>query len=315
VFQEKLVNAKEGLSGISRLQQYTQQPCTAIGIAEIGGHNALVPLLIAGETGHPVLDLDGFGRAFPELQMCIPYIYGARPVPCTIGETKGNQLLLTDVSPFRDPYKEVEGFMRVIVTQMGCSALIIFPPIATKDIIKYSSKNTLSQSWRLGRSVLLAQHLKEDPVASVIKLENGALLFQGKIVDVERITSKGFTRGVVTIQGLNDFDNQELAIDFQNEFLIVKRKNSSGDLKTLATVPDVISVMDTASGAPIFVEQLKYGLRVSVISLPAPPILNSERALSVVGPQMFNYKNDVYTPVGTQYVVPRSVIEEYNNQS
>ena len=42
-------------------------------------------------------------------------------------------------------------------------------------------------------------------------------------------------------------------------------------------------------GTPISTEGLKYGLRVSVFALPAHPMLKTQEALAVVGPQAFGY--------------------------
>ena len=41
----------------------------AVMSAEIGGMNALEPLVVSARTGLPVVDCDGMGRAFPELQV------------------------------------------------------------------------------------------------------------------------------------------------------------------------------------------------------------------------------------------------------
>ena len=41
----------------------------AVMSAEIGGLNAMEPLVMAARTGMPVVDCDGMGRAFPELQV------------------------------------------------------------------------------------------------------------------------------------------------------------------------------------------------------------------------------------------------------
>ena len=38
--------------------------------AEIGGCNSFEPLVTGARVGLPVLDADGMGRAFPELQVC-----------------------------------------------------------------------------------------------------------------------------------------------------------------------------------------------------------------------------------------------------
>lgn len=41
----------------------------AIMSAEIGGLNAVEPLCVAAQMDLPVVDCDGMGRAFPELQV------------------------------------------------------------------------------------------------------------------------------------------------------------------------------------------------------------------------------------------------------
>merc|ERR1719285_1121975 len=56
---------------------------------EIGGMNAIEPLLVSADLGIPVIDSDGMGRAFPELQMFVPYIYGLPAQPAALVDDKG----------------------------------------------------------------------------------------------------------------------------------------------------------------------------------------------------------------------------------
>ena len=46
-------------------------------------------------------------------------------------------------------------------------------------------------------------------------------------------------------------------------------------------------------------EEVRYGLRVAVVAMPAPPLLTTPTALKVVGPQAFGYPaNQVqYRPI------------------
>ena len=53
--------------------------------------------------------------------------------------------------------------------------------------------------------------------------------------------------------------------------------------------PDLICVLDTVSGDAIGTETLRYGQRVTVIALPAPPILLTPKGLDHVGPRAFGY--------------------------
>ena len=76
----------------------------------------------------------------------------------------------------------------------------------------------------------------------------------------------------------------------------------------LATVPDLISLVVPDTGEPYSTEELRYGLRVAVISLPAPPKLTTHQALAVVGPRAFGYDMD-YHPIGV-YLEHGSVLPE-----
>ena len=70
---------KQG-DGITYVDDYQPVPATAppgsaaagrivaITSAEIGGNNAMEPLYAGAQADLPVLDADGMGRAFPEIQ-------------------------------------------------------------------------------------------------------------------------------------------------------------------------------------------------------------------------------------------------------
>ena len=72
-----------------------------------------------------------------------------------------------------------------------------------------------------------------------------------------------------------------------NEFVV----GWIGD-EVAVTVPDLICVMDSASGEAIGTETVRYGQRVTVIALPAPPILLTEKGLKHVGPRAFGHDLD-----------------------
>ena len=66
----------------------------------------------------------------------------------------------------------------------------------------------------------------------------------------------------------------------------------------MATVPDLISIVDVEQGESFSIEEIKCGLRVAVLVLPAPNILSTPEGLKVVGPQVFGYEDIEYQPVG-----------------
>ena len=95
---------------------------------------------------------------------------------------------------------------------------------------------------------------------------NGYLIWRGKVGDVQRRTETGFARGEAVIAGVDEFDGQSLRIAFQNEFLVAQTDND-----VLATTPDLITILDDETGEPITTEGLRYGFRVSVLSMAGDP--------------------------------------------
>ncbi len=56
-------------NALETLQRHTHQPAAAVMSFEIGGFNALEPLVVGAQAGLPVVDADQMGRAFPQLQV------------------------------------------------------------------------------------------------------------------------------------------------------------------------------------------------------------------------------------------------------
>ena len=67
----------------------------------------------------------------------------------------------------------------------------------------------------------------------------------------------------------------------------------TGDEEILATTPNLIVVVETDSGVALQTEDLKYGVRVSILVIPANEKLMMEAYLKVVGPKAFGYDTPV----------------------
>jgi DUF917 family protein len=61
------------------------------------------------------------------------------------------------------------------------------------------------------------------------------------------------------------------------------------DGSVLASVPDVITVLDSQSADAISTELLRYGQRVTVVAFPCDPIWRTSDGLGVAGPRAFGY--------------------------
>lgn len=66
-------------------------------------------------TGLPVLDADGMGRAFPELQMYIPFIYDYPAYPCCVADNNDKVVAISHC----DTPKLLESAMRDVCIEMG----------------------------------------------------------------------------------------------------------------------------------------------------------------------------------------------------
>ena len=66
---EKIEEGAECLRAMRAVEEAAGVRMSALISAEIGGANAMEPIITAAQSGLPVLDGDGMGRAFPEVQM------------------------------------------------------------------------------------------------------------------------------------------------------------------------------------------------------------------------------------------------------
>src|SRR5216683_1529618 len=112
-----------------------------------------------------------------------------------------------------------------------------------------------------------------------------------KVTDVARRATEGFLRGRCAIEGLDEDRGARLEIAFQNEWVVAWRAENA-HLAPIAMSPDLICVLDTVSGNAFGTETIRYGMRVTVVALPAPPVFLTPKGLEHVGPRAFGYDLD-----------------------
>ncbi|KAL9952326.1 hypothetical protein ACROYT_G039563 [Oculina patagonica] len=295
-------DAEDGIKEVENVQELmslkdespSNKKIVAIVCAEIGGANSIEPLVVGAELGLPVVDADGMGRAFPELQMFLPFVFGSPAYPAAIGDLKGNASAVS----FAETPKHLENFLRQKTVERGC--LVGFSLICDwRDVKEKCVLYSISRTWRLGNTVLRARHNKASPVDSIIHHEKGKLLITGKIAEVIRATEGGFNKGSLSIEGSGKFSDVILGIEFQNENYVAFISKPDGSRNILATVPDLISLVDEDTGEPITTEEVRYGLRVAVIAMPCFPLWNTPQGLATGGPVAFGYQDVVYSPIDT----------------
>lgn len=289
---EKLPAGDEYVNALRALERHTGRTIDAIVCGEIGGSNSMRPLVVALQTGLPIIDGDGMGRAFPELQMDTFNIYGVPLHPLALGDCHGNTVILDQM----DSALRVERIARAVTIEMGGTASLAMPIMSGSEMKRSIIRGTYTLAQRLGEAVLTARAENRDPAAHAASLANGHVLFRGKIADIERRTVKGFARGHMKLVGFGNGDNvgeeETLEIVFQNENLVAWQNG-----RAVVTVPDLISILQLEDGEPVGTEMLRYGLRVAVLAMPAPKELKTEEALKVIGPAAFGYEDVTFQPL------------------
>ena len=291
VMLEKLPRGDEAINALRSLEAVLGRKADALFCIEAGGLNSTIPIAVAATAGLPIVDGDGMGRAFPELQMVSMTMFNIHACPMAMADEKGNALVLNTVDNL-----STEKFARVITVEMGGAGLIALYPMTGAEAKKSILRGSLSLISNIGQIITYEQSANRNPADKLASELNGVRLFEGRITDVERRTEGGFARGQAIIQGLEAYKGRSMKLNFQNEFLLAEDDKG----KPLAMTPDLICLLDLETGQPITTETMGYGYRVIVFGLPCDPKWRSKHGLELVGPKYFGYELD-YKPIEEIY--------------
>src|ERR671924_805553 len=283
VGQERLTDPRTIARAVTMMEEYLGRRFRAIMSLEIGGGNALQPFLAAALLDRPVVDADCMGRAFPEAQMTSFAIHDLQMYPLTLVDVRDNAVIVAQAAS----WKWMERLSRTACVAVGSIAATCKAPRTGKEVKECAILGSTSKAIGIGRTVQAARRAHRDPIQAVIHAEDGLRLFTGKGADVARRATEGFLRGTATLEGLEGDRGRTFRLAFQNEFAI-----GWLDGTVSVTTPDLICVLDTVSGDAVGTETLRYGQRVTVIALHAPPILLTPKGLEHVGPRAFGYDLD-----------------------
>jgi hypothetical protein len=298
---EKLPRGDEAIVALRALEARLGRKAAATMPIECGGINSMIPLLVGARTGLPVVDADGMGRAFPELQMETFGVYGIPGSPMAVAGESGETAVIDTGSDNR----RMEWLARGVTVRLGGVAHIAEYSMSGADVRRTAVPRTITLALGVGRAIREAREANEDPIARLADFLAGTLyrhlrvLFRGKVSDVERRPEEGFARGRAAVMS---FDGErKLELLFQNENLVAL---VDGEVRCI--VPDLICVLEAEQGEPITTETLRYGQRVTVVGISTPDLMRTPEALGVFGPQAFGLAG-TFQPV-EDLVVAGSVV-------
>jgi DUF917 family protein len=280
---EKLENGDEGERLREQLQYLTGRRVAALMAGEIGGGNGVLPVSWAAGMRLPLVDADGMGRAFPEVPQVTMQLAGISPSPAVITDERGNLIVFQTISG-----QWMERLERSAAVEFGGAASSTEFSLTAAEARGATVRNSVSLALRIGEAVARATG---DPVAALIAEIGAFRLVGGKVSDVERRTTSGFVRGSVVIEGLGADSGRLIRLELQNENLVALERG-----RVLASVPDLITVLDSETADAIATERIRYGQRVTVIAFACDPVWRTERGIAATGPRTFGYDFD-YKPV------------------
>lgn len=269
------------------VSRYLGKPVYAVMPMEAGGVNSMLPIAAAARLGLPMVDCDGMGRAFPELQMVTFTIGGVSATPMALTDEKGNSAIFNTITN-----QWTEELARAVTMSCGGSVTVSLYIMDGATMKAFGVKDIVTRSELLGRAI---RTVKNDPAVppeeAFLQASEGFRIFKGKISDVLRETNGAFNLGRVQLDGIGEFRGRTAEVCFQNENLAV-----SVDGEILATVPDLICLVDTDTFIPVTTEALKYGKRVMVVGLKCYEMWRTKAGLDLVCPRYFGVDTD-YIPL------------------
>lgn len=290
ILTEKGVGANEFTKLFDMVSRYYGKPVYATMPMEAGGVNSMVPIAAAARLGIPMVDADGMGRAFPELQMVTFTIGGASASPMAFIDEKGNSGILDTVTN-----KWTEDIARAATMTCGGTLTIALFCMDAETCRSFGVKGIVTRSEELGRAIRHAKDRASEagltPEQYFLQFTGGHKLFKGKISDVLRETRGAFNFGKVVLEGIGEDKGSQAYVEFQNENLSCV---VSGEY--LATTPDLICLVDTETFMPVPTDALKYGKRVLAVGLECFDMWRTPAGLELVGPRYFGLDTD-YIPV------------------
>ena len=287
VLCEKAINGGEYKVLSQMVESYFNKKIFAFMPIEAGGVNSMLPIAAAARLGLPLVDADGMGRAFPELQMVTFTIGGMKATPMALTDEKGNSCIFNTITN-----KWTEELARSVTMSCGGSVSVCLYTMSGADMKKYAVRDIVTRSEQLGSALrLIKESGQEDTEDRFLQTTEGFKLFKGKISDVRREVRGAFNFGKVTIDGIGEYKKHSAYVEFQNENLSVVV-----DGKIMATVPDLICLVDSNTYTPVPTDALKYGKRVIVVGLKCFERWRTEAGLALVGPHYFGLETD-YIPL------------------
>ncbi|MCK8615321.1 DUF917 domain-containing protein [Gordonia sp. C13] len=276
--RERLWNGTEGDRLATIMNRLHDGDINVLMCYEIAGVNGLLPAMWAAHQRLPLLDADGMGRAFPEMQQQSMHLAGVPACPLVLTDGNGNDIVVLTGSA-----RGAERMARDATASLGgtsAGALYVMTGSTARSAVISGS---VSKAIAVGTVITSRSSHWCQALADTM---DGRLLIEGTVSELEWGAGEKFARGHAIVEspasGLSEA--RHVRLELQNEYLLAIE-----DGEVVASVPDIIAVIDLSTGVPVGTENLRCGQRIGIVVLPAPTIWATADGLAVVGPASFGY--------------------------
>ncbi|HSW10265.1 MAG TPA: DUF917 domain-containing protein [Bacillota bacterium] len=246
----------ELLVATSLMEDYLGRKVEYVVPFEAGGLNTPAIMSLAARLGIKTVDGDGLGRSAPETHMSSFLGHGISLTPMSLVDTHGNAIVVTDqVAPtFAD---EIGRWM---VTRGGGMGANNHYPMTGKQLKASVIPDTSSLALALGRTIMAARQSGRDPRRAAMAALGGVDLFQGKVTSLRGEDRGGFYITEVVLAGDGPHAGREARMVIKNETMVLWI-----DGRLRAVFPDLVCMLDPATGAGIMSVDLAVGKGVALL--------------------------------------------------
>lgn len=275
------------LHAYEAFQEYLGRTFYATVACELGGSNTAAAFFAAAMNDHYILDADPAGRAVPEITHSTYYLNDLPASPIFVANEFGETFVLNHVV---DDMR-AETLVRALCQVSRQEVAAIDHAMEMCELKSALIHGTITKAMHLGRTWRLAKNHGRNIAHEIAKAGGGYIGFKGAVSSATYQTSEGFTLGTIALDGIEECNGRKCTIQVKNENMAVWVDDC-----IVATVPDLITLVDTTNGEPITNPHACAGQLVAVIFLPAPAEFTSAKALSVFGPGYVGI-NAPYRPI------------------
>ncbi len=254
---------------------------------ELGGHNTASALEAAARLGKPIIDADPAGRSVPCLEQTTYFLKDISIAPMGVASVFGDTVVIPHVA--NDT--RAEELTRSLAVASFNNVGVVDHVNTWKVIREAIHLNTITWCLEIGQAAREEIEKGNDYASRIVNDFDGYHIFEGIVTKSFYEDKDGFTIGETHIKGINDYENDELVIWYQNENLI-----STLNGKPYVLTPDLINVVDCKTFMPVLNPFAKEESHVKVFGHRARSEWRSEKGLSILSPKFFNFDYE-YTPI------------------